>query len=568
MPSVEFPFGLSRKLLYSSESASSPTNSESSDLSAEEDELLKELPFLPTSLDPITEPDIDELLLDGHVNSKYPTDGFIKFFSLKICSSNAKQMSKYLQLAMDFKEIAYKGLENDSRLVGAHVIRNGDVTLEIVNTLETVEDDNVLKFPYFEKDLKQFPQLNELKYLRDFKITTNDLVFDFVNSRIESFSVSPNAHYFRRKLYNKIVSSRAFRNNMFDYNNLILNVINNSEVIYNDIMECTLIQKFLKTHGEGVMDISFLVEDVITIFDKAVAAGAGIIRLPKIISDCNGSVRLGTISIPKTDIQHTLIENIDYTGPFLPNYSESVTQYNSKYYDQMQNIPTVSFQCIDHCVENYSWNQMMAQAKLYASLFGFHKYWSADDHDIATDNTALRSIVMASGNGKIKMPINEPVKSKMRGQIEEFHDFNGGPGVQHIALRTNDIIDTVCALLARGIEFNTASDKYYTNLERLLREDDVALFEDFDTLRKLNILVDYDISTRNKKTGICNYLLQIFTKPLHDRPTLFIEIIQRHHHNGFGKGTFKGLFETIEEQQRIRGTLVQVDEDDDSQQST
>lgn len=200
MPSVEFPFGLSRKLLYSSESASSPTNSESSDLSAEEDELLKELPFLPTSLDPITEPDIDELLLDGHVNSKYPTDGFIKFFSLKICSSNAKQMSKYLQLAMDFKEIAYKGLENDSRLVGAHVIRNGDVTLEIVNTLETVEDDNVLKFPYFEKDLKQFPQLNELKYLRDFKITTNDLVFDFVNSRIESFSVSPNAHYFRRKL--------------------------------------------------------------------------------------------------------------------------------------------------------------------------------------------------------------------------------------------------------------------------------------------------------------------------------------------------------------------------------
>ena len=152
-----------------------------------------------------------------------------------------------------------------------------------------------------------------------------------------------------------------------------------------------------------------------------------------------------------------------------------------------------------------------------------------------------------------------PVKSKFKGQIEEFNDFYGGPGVQHIALRTNNIVQTVKALIQRGIEFNQASNQYYRNLQQRLAKDDVELYEDIAEIMSLNILIDYDPTTRNKRTKKCHYILQIFSQPLHDRPTLFIEVIQRHHHNGFGKGTFKGLFETIELQQRLRGTFVEVE---------
>ncbi|KAK6464046.1 4-hydroxyphenylpyruvate dioxygenase [Scheffersomyces coipomensis] len=532
---------------------------------------LHELPFFPHhNSDPILNLSADELLLNGFQSSKLNMDGFINFHHLKLCSSNAKQMAKYLILSMGFKEIAYKGLENDSRLVGSHVISNGDVILEIVNTLETIEDDNVLKLPYFQKDLLKFKEINNLNYLNDFKISIDDLVFDFVNNRIESFSHhnttnnnnnSKNISFnLGKKIYHKILNSKNFKNSIDEYNNFILNTINNSELIYNDIMECSLIQKFLKTHCEGVMDISFLVENVDQIFEKSIKAGAGIIRLPRIIEDKNGSIKLATITIPKTDIQHTLIQNINYTGSFLPNYSNSINHSDNNIELNLL-LPKVHLTCIDHCVENYSWNQMMYQANFYAKMFGFHKFWSVDEMDVFTGETALRSIVMASSNGKIKMPINEPAKGKKKGQIEEFNDFNGGPGIQHIALRTNDIISTVSSLNQRGIEFNVTSQKYYQTLEARLIKDDIKLKEDFQILKSLNILVDYDPSTRQKKTKLCNYILQIFTKPLHDRPTLFIEIIQRHHHNGFGKGTFKGLFETIEEQQRIRGTLVPIDEE-------
>ena len=145
----------------------------------------------------------------------------------------------------------------------------------------------------------------------------------------------------------------------------------------------------------------------------------------------------------------------------------------------------------------------MEQAKVYAEIFGFHKYWSVDEEDISTDYTALRSIVMASSNGQIKMPINEPVKTKMKGQIEEFNDFYGGPGIQHIAFRTNNIIDTILALTQRGIEFNHTSKDYYDNLEQRLRQDGVKLYENFEILKSLNILVDYDPLTKNIKTGKC-----------------------------------------------------------------
>lgn len=522
-----------------------------------------ELPFFTNddNYDPILNFSIDELLSNKFPTTKYPYDGFIGFHSLKICSSNAKQMSKYLQLSMDFKEIAYKGLETGSKLVGSHVTLNGSIILEIVNTLETINDDNVLKFPYFQQDLNKFELSNQDFFMENFKLTTDDLIFDFVNNKIKNLTINPDSindsGKFSKKFYKNIINSKQYKESLAKLHEFVLNTVNNSEEIYNDMMECTLIQKFLKTHAEGVMDIAFNVNDVDTIFDRAVKHGSGIIRLPKIISDSNGSVKLATISIPNTDIQHTLIENINYTGPFLPNYSDSKFELSQNFKIQLSQLPPIKLSVLDHCVENYSWNQMMEQAKVYAEIFGFHKYWSVDEEDISTDYTALRSIVMASSNGQIKMPINEPVKTKMKGQIEEFNDFYGGPGIQHIAFRTNNIIDTILALTQRGIEFNHTSKNYYDNLEQRLRQDGVKLYENFEILKSLNILVDYDPLTKNIKTGKCNYILQIFTKPLHDRPTLFVEIIQRHHHNGFGKGTFKGLFESIEEQQKLRGTFVE-----------
>lgn len=525
--------------------------------------LLSELPYYPTcDTDPIFQFTCDELIGDRFPITKYPFDGFINFHSLKICSSNAKQMSKYLQLAMGFREVAYRGLENDSRLVASHVVQNGSIFLEIVNTLETIKDDNVLRFPYFKQDLSLFEKFDHdlSTYLEEFKITTEDLVFDYVNNRIESLSTNPlKSLKFGRHMYNTIIKGGKYKAISQEIKKIIVDVINDSELIYNDIMECTLIQKFLKNHAEGVMDIAFNVKSVDVIFQKAIQSGAGIIRLPRILSDENGSVKLAIITVPNTDIQHTLIENLDYTGTFLPGYSESIMGLAQGYQEQLESLPPVHFTSIDHCVENYSWNQMISQAKIYAEMFGFHKYWSVDEMDVSTGFTALRSIVMSSSNGQIKMPFNEPVKSKFKGQIEEFNDFYGGPGIQHIALRTNDIVQTVKAMIQRGIEFNQASESYYKNLQQRLANDDIELYEDINEIKALNILIDYDPTTRNKRTKRCHYILQVFSQPLHDRPTLFIEVIQRHHHNGFGKGTFKGLFETIELQQKLRGTFVEVE---------
>ncbi|KAI5953700.1 TCRP [Candida jiufengensis] len=527
------------------------------------DGLLSQLPYFPTNgIDPIFQFTNDELISDRFPITKYPFDGFINFHSLKICSSNAKQMSKYLQLSMGFKEVAYKGLENGSRIIASHVVSNGDIFLELVNTLETInEDQNLLKFPFSQEELETFEDFDTKfkTYLEEFKITTEDLVFDYINSKIDNLSSDPvNRLKFTQCIFETILKNENYKCTTNELKSYMINILNNSEIIYNDVMECILIQNFLKNHAEGVMDIALNVNNVEQIFYKSIRSGAGIIRPLKIISDQNGSIKTATITVPNTDIQHTLIENVNYSGPFKPGYFDPLTSV-SEYDNQLNKLPKIQLTAIDHCVENYSWNQMIEQAKLYAEMFGFHKYWSVDEMDVTTGYTALRSIVMSSSNGQIKIPINEPVKSRYRGQIEEFNDFYGGPGIQHIALRTNNIIKTVKSMIERGIEFNHASENYYKNLQKRLNDCDIQLYEKFEEIKKLNILVDFDSNTFNKKTKKCNYILQIFSKPLHDRPTLFIEIIQRHHHNGFGKGTFKGLFETIEEQQKLRKTFYEVE---------
>jgi 4-hydroxyphenylpyruvate dioxygenase len=203
---------------------------------------------------------------------------------------------------------------------------------------------------------------------------------------------------------------------------------------------------------------------------------------------------------------------------------------------------------IDHCVGNQSWNEMVSACAFYEQCLSFHRFWSVDDAQISTEFSALNSIVMASPNNLVKMPINEPAPGKKKSQIEEYVTFNSGAGVQHIALLTRDIIASVSALRARGVEFINVPPTYYDTMRQRLKTEkrNWELAEDFATLQRLNILIDYDEG---------GYLLQLFTKPLMDRPTVFIEIIQRNEFEGFGAGNFKSLFEAIEREQAERGNL-------------
>ena len=209
-------------------------------------------------------------------------------------------------------------------------------------------------------------------------------------------------------------------------------------------------------------------------------------------------------------------------------------------------MPPPVFEQIDHCVGNQPDLEMEPAAQWYEKMLDFHRYWSVDDSMIHTEYSSLRSIVMCDFDENIKMPINEPAPGKRKSQIQEYVDYYGGAGVQHIAMRTNDIIDTVTKMKERGIEFLTIPKAYYENLRKGLAATGVNVEEDMDTIEKLNILIDYDDK---------GYLLQIFTKPVEDRPTLFYEVIQRHNHNGFGAGNFKSLFESIEIEQARRGNL-------------
>lgn len=253
-------------------------------------------------------------------------------------------------------------------------------------------------------------------------------------------------------------------------------------------------------------------------------------------------MRLATI---KTygDTTHTLIEKSSYSGVFLPGYvpAPSTSDALSKF------LPPVTLSNIDHCVGNQDWDEMEDICSYYERVLGFHRFWSVDDKDICTEFSALKSIVMSSPNDVVKMPINEPAHGKKQSQIEEYVDFYGGPGVQHIALRTDNIVNAITNLKARGVEFIKVPETYYTAMRLRLKKAGLKLEEDFDVLQSLDILIDFDEG---------GYLLQLFTKHLMDRPTVFIEIIQRNNFDGFGAGNFKSLFEAIEREQELRGNLV------------
>ena len=297
------------------------------------------------------------------------------------------------------------------------------------------------------------------------------------------------------------------------------------------------IGEHVKKHGDGVKIVALWVDDARKSWEETTSRGAKSYLEPTVEKDADGEVvKAGIYTYGET--VHLFIERKNYKGTFLPGYREWKSDYN----------PTsTGLKFIDHMVGNVGWNEMNVWVKWYEDVMGFVNFLSFDDKQIHTEYSALMSKVMSNGNGRIKFPINEPAKGKKRSQIEEYLDFYEGPGVQHIAVATDDILKTVSELRSRGIEFlSTPPQSYYDAIPARLGEHMKIMKEDIGELAKLGIMIDADEE---------GYLLQIFTKPVEDRPTLFFEIIQRMGARGFGAGNFKALFESIEREQEARGTL-------------
>jgi 4-hydroxyphenylpyruvate dioxygenase len=290
-------------------------------------------------------------------------------------------------------------------------------------------------------------------------------------------------------------------------------------------------------HGDGVKVVALWVEDARSAYEETTKRGAKSYMEPKVETDEFGEVvRAGIYTYGET--VHMFVERKNYNGTFMPGFKAWKSDYNPE---------PVGLKFIDHMVGNVGWGEMNTWVKWYEDVMGFVNFLSFDDKQIHTEYSALMSKVMSNGNGRIKFPINEPAEGKKRSQIEEYLDFYEGPGVQHIAVATDDIITTVSKLKSRGIEFlSTPPEEYYRAVPGRLEEHSHALREDIETLKSLGIMIDADEE---------GYLLQIFTKPIEDRPTLFFEIIQRMGARGFGAGNFKALFESIEREQELRGTL-------------
>ncbi|MBA3648866.1 MAG: 4-hydroxyphenylpyruvate dioxygenase [Chitinophagales bacterium] len=303
-------------------------------------------------------------------------------------------------------------------------------------------------------------------------------------------------------------------------------------VLTASLVDDSPIAEHVKKHGDGVKVIALWVDDARKAYEETVKRGAKSYLKPVLDKDDFGEViKSGIYTYGET--VHIFIERKNYHGAFLPGY---------KQYSSPAQTNDVGIKYVDHMVGNVGWNEMNQWVKFYEDVMGFKNILSFDDKDISTEYSALMSKVMSSGNGRIKFPINEPAEGKKKSQIEEYLEFYGSQGVQHVALATDNIIETVTTLQNRGVEFLKVPSSYYESiLDRVGTID-----EELASLKTLGILIDRDDE---------GYLLQIFTKPVEDRPTLFFEIIQRKGARSFGKGNFKALFEAIEREQELRGTL-------------
>ncbi|SDD61894.1 4-hydroxyphenylpyruvate dioxygenase [Niabella drilacis] len=298
------------------------------------------------------------------------------------------------------------------------------------------------------------------------------------------------------------------------------------------IKNCAEIEAHLTRHGDGVRMLALRVDDATDAWEQTTRRGGKSYMKPVKTADAQGEVIMSGIHT-YGDTIHLFIERKNYKGPFLPGYKKWESRYNP---------PGTGLLYVDHCVGNVGWNQMNKWVQFYEDVMGFRNILSFDDTDISTEYSALMSKVMSNGNGFVKFPINEPAEGKKKSQVEEYLEFYNGEGVQHVALATHNIIETVTALQGRGVEFLKIPDNYYdTVLDRV-----GAIDEDLLPLKELGILIDRDEE---------GYLLQIFSKPVEDRPTLFFEIIQRKGAKSFGKGNFKALFEALEREQESRGNL-------------
>jgi 4-hydroxyphenylpyruvate dioxygenase len=286
-------------------------------------------------------------------------------------------------------------------------------------------------------------------------------------------------------------------------------------------------------HGDGVKHLALIVDDATDAWEQTTKHGAKSYLEPQHLKDETGEVVISGIHI-YGDTAHLFIERKAYIGAFMPGYR--------KWENETFKPTSTGLLYVDHCVGNVGWNCMNRWVKFYEEVMGFKNILSFDDEDISTEYSALMSKVMSNGNGYVKFPINEPAEGKKKSQVEEYLEFYDGEGVQHVAMATNDIVQTVTDLMSRGVEFLKVPNSYYEDLESRVGKID----EDMEPLKKLGILVDRDNE---------GYLLQLFSKPVQDRPTLFFEVIQRKGAKSFGKGNFKALFEAIEREQAARGNL-------------
>ena len=340
------------------------------------------------------------------------------------------------------------------------------------------------------------------------------------------------AHYYQTVFGFEVTAYSGLETGVRDRASWLLEQGNIRMVLTSPLTGDSPIAEHCRVHGDGVRDIAMAVKNVHTAYEECIKRGARGVTEPQEVRDDNGVVIYAAIAT-YGDTIHSLIDSSGYNGLFWPGFMERTSRISTE---------PVGIEYIDHCVGNVELGKMNDWVGFYRDVLGFSQYIHFDDNDIATEYSALMSKVMAGGRGRIKFPINEPAKGKKKSQIEEYLDFYGGPGVQHVAMLTGDILDTVSRLQEKGVEFLTVPTSYYqTLIERVGKID-----ERVEDLERLGILVDRDEE---------GYLLQIFTKPVSDRPTLFFEIIQRKGARGFGIGNFKALFEAIEREQDKRGNL-------------
>ncbi|NNM46182.1 4-hydroxyphenylpyruvate dioxygenase [Knoellia koreensis] len=387
------------------------------------------------------------------------------------------------------------------------------------------------------EQLKQLVGLVEYDETKDpFPVTGWDAIVFVVGNATQA------AHYYQSAWGMELVAYSGPENGQRDHKSFVLKSGSIRFVLNGAVSpDSPLIEHHAK-HGDGVVDISLEVPDVDKCVAQAKAAGARVVREPENLTDEFGTVRMASIGTYGETV-HTLVQRVvdgqTYAGPYLPGYVAK-----SSTYEKREGAPKRLFQALDHIVGNVELGKMDEWVAFYNRVMGFVNMAEFIGDDIATDYSALMSKVVANGNHRVKFPLNEPAIAKKKSQIDEYLEFYNGPGAQHLALATGDILRTVDELRANGIEFLDTPDSYYEDPELRARIGEVRV--PIEELQSRKILVDRDED---------GYLLQIFTKPLGDRPTVFFEIIERHGSLGFGKGNFKALFEAIEREQDARGNL-------------